>query len=70
MKTAAVQTSGEQECESTQINEPEMDMPIAKRTRAAQRARWREHSKNVQGKQVHAIERHATGFHYGEHLNY
>ena len=47
-----------------------MDIHIDYKTRIAHTVRWRENSKNVQGKQVHAIERHVTKVRYGEHLNY
>lgn len=70
MKTTPAQASGEQKCEGTDFYASEMDMPIAKRTRSAQRARWQENSKNVQTKQVLAIELHAPRVLNGEHLNY
>lgn len=70
MKTTPAQASGKQECEGTDIYASEMDMPIAKRTRLAQRARWQDNSKNVQRKQVLAIELHAPRVLNGEHLNY
>jgi len=41
-------------------------MPVAKRTRATQRARWQEHSKNVRMEQVSVTELQAPWVLNGE----